>query len=93
MGCDSCKNANKPNPGPGGASQAVVEYIGEKFTKIIRWLCVLLLISLLGHIAWAVAWTSYDYASEETVVEAEDGIANYVRGNAGDIINGPDNRP
>ena len=90
MSCEGCKSTAEKK---GGASEAAFEFTVEKFSKVIRWLCVLLLVSLLGHIAWAVAWTQYDYSGEETVVEAADGIANYVRGDAGDIINGADRSP
>lgn len=88
MGCDSC---DKKQSG-GGASEAAFEYVCHKFSVIIRWLCAIILILALGHIAWAIAWTQYDYSSEETVVEAEDGVANYI-GGMGDIINGADYSP
>ena len=35
------------------------------------------------------AWLQYDYCSEETTIEAKDGIANYI-GQDGDIYNGQD---
>ena len=88
MGCESCKE----KPSSGGVSQAAFEYTMHKMSKIIAWLCVIILILAAGHIAWAVAWTQYDYSSEETVVEAQDGVANYI-GGMGDIINGADHSP
>jgi hypothetical protein len=40
-----------------------------------------------------LAWNSYDYTSEEVIIDSQDGgNANYI-GNDGDIINGEDNRP
>lgn len=86
MGCDSCEK----KPSGGGASQAAFEYVVHKFSVIIKWLCVIILVLALGHVAWAIAWTQYDYSSEESVtVDASDGIANYING-MGDITNGAD---
>ena len=88
MPCDSCE---KKSAG-GGVSEAAFEFACHKFSTIIRWLCVVILILALGHIAWAVAWTQYDYTSEEVSVEALDGVANYI-GESGDIINGANSSP
>lgn len=90
MGCGSCSSENsKP---AGGVSQAAFEYAVHKMSKIISWLCAIILILAAGHIAWAVAWTQYDYTSEDVSVEALDGVANYI-GESGDIINGANHSP
>lgn len=88
MSCESCKEKSG-----GGISQAAYECTMHTLHRIIAWLCCIIVILAAGHIAWAIAWAQYDYSSEETVVEAADGIANYVRGDAGDIINGADRGP
>ena len=42
-----------------------------------------------SNAAWLYCWCQYDYSSDEVIVDAEDGIANYI-GNDGDIVNGTD---
>lgn len=63
------------------------------------WVVIIVCIALLfvSNAFWLWAWTSYDYISEETVIEQDagnGGNANYI-GNNGDITNGisKDNNP
>jgi hypothetical protein len=56
------------------------------------WIALIVAISMifLMNMAWIGAWTSYDYSSEEIIVEqdAQDGGNNNYIGNDGDINNG-----
>lgn len=90
MGCDSCEKKQGGSPVPFAAYESTC----HRFSKIIKWLCIIVgvLMALLvaTNAAWLWAWTGYDYESVETVtVDGTDGIANYING-VGDITNGAD---
>ena len=52
----------------------------------IALICAILAL-VASNIAWLVYLSGYDFSGSETVVEAEDGVANYI-GNDGEISNG-----
>ena len=58
------------------------------------WIAIIVLVGaiFLMNAAWIEAWTSYDYSSttEEIIVDALDGNANYI-GQDGNIYNGENN--
>lgn len=57
------------------------------------WIALIVAISLmfLTNMMWVGVFNSYDYSSEEIIVDAEDnGNANYI-GQDGNIYNGEDN--
>ena len=92
--CNNCVTANRE---PISIPYFVHESAISRIERIIKRQYVALIVAvcmLCGcNIAWLCAWTAYDYTSttEETVVEAVDGIANYI-GNNVDIVNGENNR-
>lgn len=91
--CNNCGTDKKPSSVP----YAVLEDFKEtaKANSLKWFISVIVLIALLvgSNIAWLYAWNSYDYVSEEVIIDSQDGgNANYI-GNDGDIINGEDNRP
>lgn len=91
--CNNCGTDKKPSSVP----YAVLEDFKEtaKANSLKWFITVIVLIALLvgSNMAWLYAWNSYDYVSEEVIVDSQDGgNANYI-GNDGDIVNGEDNRP
>lgn len=60
--------------------------------KLIIALVLVVVLMFVSNIAWLWVWQSYDYASEETVVESDgDSIANYTGGNGGVVYGGTNN--
>ena len=61
--------------------------------RTIKRLIIALIFSVMlaftSNALWLLAWTSYDYTSEDISVDGTDGVANYI-GNDGDINNGQD---
>ena len=45
--------------------------------RLITVLIIALAMLFVSNLVWLYAWTSYDYVSAETVVEATDGMANF----------------
>jgi hypothetical protein len=94
--CNNCTKVEYENKD----INVVVPYIVHEATvarqerQIKRlWVAIIVLIGaiFLMNAAWIEAWTSYDYSSEEIIVDAEDnGNANYI-GQDGNIYNGEDN--
>lgn len=70
-----------------------LEAICTRLDRINKRLVIALVLAVLlifaSNALWLYAWTQYDYSSEEIVVDATDGIANYI-GRDGDIANGTD---
>jgi hypothetical protein len=56
------------------------------------WIALIVAIALMffTNMIWVGVFSSYDYSSEEIIVDAEDGNANYI-GQDGNIYNGEDN--
>lgn len=89
---------NKPIEKEEGEMLATIPYVAHEYTvsryqRIIKWLLIGLMVSILvsfaKDLAWLVAWCQYDYYDSEVVeIDAGDGgNANYI-GNDGDIYNG-----
>ncbi len=94
--CESCKQNCEINPNDVAPVPYIVyDMAMARSSLIIRKLIVALMVAFLmfvgTNIAWLYAWSSYDYESERTVVEALDGVANYI-GEDGVIANGTDYR-
>lgn len=97
MSCGNCKSTcaepAKAEMHPGPIPKYYFEQTQAKDERMARRLWIALIVSIIVFFAsnafWLWAWTSYDYSGEETVVEALDGVANYI-GNSGDIVNGAD---
>lgn len=95
--CNNCKTAKemmelKDMPSvPFASHEAEAERQDRQIKRM--WIALIVAISMmfLMNMAWIGAWTSYDYSSEEVIVDAEDnGNANYI-GQDGNIYNGEDN--
>ena len=89
--CNNCGTDKAPASVPYVVHESTV----ARMERIIKrqWIALIVaIVMIVGcNALWIYAWCQYDYTSEETVVEAVDGIANYI-GNDGDIVNGEDNR-
>ena len=59
------------------------------FKRLVVALIVSISLIFLSNAIWLYAWMQYDYVSDTTTIEAENGIANYI-GNDGDVYNGTD---
>ena len=93
MGCDACKKTECKKPESGPVPYIVHESAMARNERTTKRLVVALIVAIalmfVSNAFWLRAWMSYDYTGEETVVEALDGVANYI-GNSGDIVNGSD---
>ena len=49
----------------------------RRHKRLIIVLIITIAMLFASNLAWLNAWTSYDYVSTETVVEAADGMANF----------------
>ena len=88
--CETCKTKSAPESVP----YIVYESSMARMERQVRrgWAAVLVagLLFFASNALWLAAWMSYDYSSEEIIVEqdAKDGgNANYI-GSDGDIVNG-----
>ena len=95
--CTKCISANDTvelrdmPPVPFAAHEAEVARQERHIKRM--WIALIVAISLmfLTNMMWVGVFNSYDYSSEEIIVDAEDnGNANYI-GQDGNIYNGEDN--
>jgi hypothetical protein len=93
--CDGCKNKvyteeEKMLTVPYVVHQSAAARQERQIRRMWIALIVLAVALFLTNMAWIGAWTSYDYSSEEIIVEqdAQDGGNNNYIGNNGDINNG-----
>lgn len=88
--CNNCGAENQNVNVPYVVHEATVARQERQIKRM--WIALIVAISMifLMNMAWIGAWTSYDYSSEEIVVEqdAQDGGNNNYIGNDGDINNG-----
>lgn len=72
----------------------VFEGAEAKSERTIKRLIIALVITIsllfATNLVWLIEFFSYDYVSEETTVDADNGTANYI-GQDGDITYGTDN--
>lgn len=92
VSCDTCKSKQGT---PESVPYIVHESAMARMERQVKrgWIALIISVCLLfaSNAAWLYCWMQYDYSSEEVVVDAENGIANYI-GNDGDIVNGEDYR-
>jgi hypothetical protein len=90
--CNNCGTENLNVNVPYVVHEATVARQERQIKRM--WIALIVAISMifLMNMAWIGAWTSYDYSSttEEIIVDAEDGNANYI-GQDGNIYNGENN--
>lgn len=89
--CNNCTTAENVNVNvPYVVHEATVARQERQIKRM--WIALIVAISMIFfmNMAWIGAWTSYDYSSEEIIVEqdAQDGGNNNYIGNDGDINNG-----
>lgn len=88
--CNSC-NKNSENK---AVPYIVYESESARHERTVKRFIIALIVAFAllfaSNVAWLYAWMQYDYSSEEIVVDAQDGTANYI-GHDGDINNGTNN--
>ena len=88
MDCETCKQ-NRPEPVPYIVHESAMARNERTIKRLVIALIIAVFLIFASNAAWLYVWQLYDYSSEQTTVEAEDGIANYI-GNDGRIIFGSD---
>ena len=89
--CNGCNiNENDMRIVPYFIHESEVVRLERIIKRQVVALSVAIALILCCNALWLYAWAQYDYISEETTIEAVDGVANYI-GNDGDIINGENN--
>ena len=89
--CNDCKAENTNVTVPYVVHEATVARQERQIKRM--WIALIVAIALMffTNMIWVGVFSSYDYSSEEIVVDAEDnGNANYI-GQDGNIYNGEDN--
>ena len=92
--CKECKENRVEVKTPENVPYIVHETAMARNERNVKRMVVALVaaIALLfaSNALWLWAWNSYDYSSEEIIIDSQDGgNANYI-GNDGDIVNGED---
>ena len=92
--CKECKEKRMEVNTPENVPYIVHETAMARNERNVKRMVVALVaaIALLfaSNALWLWAWNSYDYSSEEIIIDSQDGgNANYI-GNDGDIVNGED---
>ena len=92
--CGSAKEMMELKDMPSVPFAAHEAEVGRQERQIKRmWIALIVAIALMffTNMIWVGVFSSYDYSSEEIIVDAEDnGNANYI-GQDGNIYNGEDN--
>ena len=89
--CSECKGDNLKVTVPYVVHEATVARQERQIKRM--WIALIVAIALMffTNMIWVGVFSSYDYSSEEIIVDAEDnGNANYI-GQDGNIYNGEDN--
>ena len=89
--CNDCKAENQNVSVPYVVHEATVARQERQIKRM--WIALIVAIALMffTNMIWVGVFSSYDYSSEEIIVDAEDnGNANYI-GQDGNIYNGEDN--
>lgn len=89
--CNNCTPTDVNVSVPYVVHEAEVSRQERQIKRMWIALIVLVVALFLTNMAWIRVFNSYDYSSEEVIVDAEDnGNANYI-GQDGNIYNGEDN--
>ena len=89
--CNNCGTGNLNVSVPYVVHEATVARQERQIKRM--WIALIVAIALMffTNMIWVGVFSSYDYSSEEIIVDAEDnGNANYI-GQDGNIYNGEDN--
>ena len=92
--CKECKEqrmvANTPENVPYIVHETDMARNERNVKRMIIAIIMAIVLLFASNALWLLAWTSYDYSSEEVIIDSQDGgNANYI-GNDGDIVNGED---
>jgi hypothetical protein len=49
----------------------------RRYKRLLIVLIITIVLMFISNAIWLYEWTSYDYVSTETIIEAQDGMANY----------------
>ena len=89
--CNDCKAENTNVTVPYVVHEATVARQERQIKRMWIALIVSIALMFLTNMIWIGVFSSYDYSSEEIIVDAEDnGNANYI-GQDGNIYNGENN--
>ena len=89
--CNNCGTENQNVTVPYVVHEATVARQERQIKRMWIALIALAVSWFLTNMIWIGVFSSYDYSSEEVIVDAEDnGNANYI-GQDGNIYNGEDN--
>ena len=87
MNCNECKERKTAEPVPYIVHESAMARNERTIKRLVIALIVAVVMLFACNAAWLYVWQLYDYSSEQTTVDAEDGVANYI-GNDGRIIFG-----
>ena len=92
--CKECKEKRTMESVPETIAYRAYEEQGARNWLVVKRLVWAIIVSVAllfaSNALWLCAWNSYDYSSEEIIIDSQDGgNANYI-GNDGDIVNGTD---
>lgn len=85
MDCQNCKERKTADPVPYIVHESAMARNERTIKRLVIALIVTVVMLFACNAAWLYVWQLYDYSSEHTTVDAEDGVANYI-GNDGRII-------
>lgn len=93
--CETCKGkeAHAPESVPYIVHESSMARMERQIKRGLIALIVAVVLLFASNGLWLLAWNSYDYTSEEVIIDSQDGGNAHYIGNDGDIINGEDNRP
>lgn len=90
--CNNCGNVKTPENVPYLVHETAMARNERAVKRLIIALIAAIVLMFASNAIWLYCWNSYDYVSEEVIIDSNDGgNANYI-GNDGDIINGEDSR-
>lgn len=88
--CNNCGNIKVPETVPYMVHETAMARNSRAIKLLVFALIAAIVLMFTSNAIWLYCWNSYEYVSEEIIVEqdAQDGgNANYI-GNDGDIVNG-----
>lgn len=95
--CNNCNAAENQNVTVPYVVHEAAQARSERREKRL-WIAIIVAVALMfiSNIAWLIAWNSYDYSSEEVIIEADqdgEGVNIVGGGNVDYGAEGEDNNP
>ena len=69
--CNDCKAENTNVTVPYVVHESAMARSERHIKRLCILLAILIAICFISNIAWLIAWNSYDYSSEEVIIEAD----------------------